>query len=71
MVRDGVDGRVLPRETLSQTLPDALADLANDRVKTAALGASARHRVEEMFSFDAMVGHYEQLIGRPHGDGRA
>jgi glycosyltransferase involved in cell wall biosynthesis len=71
MVRDGVDGRVLPRDTLSQTLPDALANLAKDRVKTAALGASARHRVEEMFSFDAMVDHYEQLIGRPHGDGRA
>jgi glycosyltransferase involved in cell wall biosynthesis len=71
MVRDGIDGRVLAPASLDEELPLLLAKLASERESVLRMGCAARKRVEEKFSFDDMVTQYEQLIGRPNGDGRA
>jgi glycosyltransferase involved in cell wall biosynthesis len=62
MVRDGVDGYVIAPDRINSVLPSLLAQLAADERLRTAIGARARKRVEESFSFQAMVDRYADLI---------
>jgi glycosyltransferase involved in cell wall biosynthesis len=53
-VQDGVTGRLVPARDPS-ALAEATVELLVDRARAEALGAAARRRVRERFTFDAMV----------------
>jgi glycosyltransferase involved in cell wall biosynthesis len=68
MIRDGIDGFVVPRSELESRLPTLLRELASDADRCSRLGEAARRRVESSFSFDRMVDRYVELIERvEHG----
>jgi glycosyltransferase involved in cell wall biosynthesis len=62
MVRNGVDGYVIAPDRIDSALPLLLAQLAADDRLRAVIGVRARKRVEESFSFQAMVDRYADLI---------
>jgi glycosyltransferase involved in cell wall biosynthesis len=62
MVRDGIDGYVVPRALLAERLPALLSGLACDRSLRSRFAAAARRRVETTFSLEAMVMGYERII---------
>jgi glycosyltransferase involved in cell wall biosynthesis len=64
MVRDGIDGYIVAPDRLTEELPQLLSRLAGDRTLRLSAGERARRRVEESFSFDAMVDNYEEFIRR-------
>jgi glycosyltransferase involved in cell wall biosynthesis len=61
MVRDGVEGFVVPLAELDARLPPLLAALCADPGRRARLGYAARERVETRFSLAGMLDHYEAL----------
>jgi glycosyltransferase involved in cell wall biosynthesis len=61
MIRDGVEGFVLPLAELDARLPPLLAALCADPERRARLGAAGRERVETRFSLAGMLDHYEAL----------
>ena len=62
MIRNGVDGYTLCVDALAAALPPLLIALQADERSRALLGRRARERVEQHFSFDAMVNAYQALI---------
>lgn len=62
MIRHGVDGYVVDIELLSETLPTLLRRLHEDATLRDRLGRSARERVEQRFSMDAMIERFAALI---------
>ncbi|HSD74575.1 MAG TPA: glycosyltransferase [Steroidobacteraceae bacterium] len=68
MVRDGVEGFVIPLAELDARLPPLLAALCADPERRARLGAAGRERVETRFSLAGMLDHYEALaVGAARG----
>lgn len=63
VVRDGRDGLVTPREDVA-ALAQAIRRLHADRALTARYAASARQRVAESFTADAMAARCAELYGR-------
>jgi glycosyltransferase involved in cell wall biosynthesis len=70
MVRNGVDGHVVPRAALAERLPALLSGLACDRALRSRFAAAARRRVETMFSLEAMVMGYERIIEEARNGGQ-
>lgn len=62
MIRNGVDGYVVDIASLSDSIPELLARLYEDRPLRERLGRSARERVEQRFSMDAMLERFSDLI---------
>jgi glycosyltransferase involved in cell wall biosynthesis len=69
LVRDGEDG-LLVQEADPAALAAALERLAGDPVLRARMGASARRRVVERYSWDGHCAQLEALMGRLVGGGR-
>ncbi len=68
MVRNGIDGYTVSIDELSSALVPLLISLHQDERLRSLLGRRARERVEQHFSFDAMVNEYVALItGRAGG----
>ena len=60
LVRDGVEGRVVPPGD-ARALADAVAWLAEDPVRRAALGRQAQARIETAFNLDRTIEETRQL----------
>lgn len=68
MLREGIDGYLIDVDALAGSLPPLLAQLQDDPVLRARLGAAARRQVEAVFSMERMVDAYQALIERPAGE---
>jgi glycosyltransferase involved in cell wall biosynthesis len=68
MVRNEVEGYVVPVAHLDARLAPLLAALCADPSRRARLGAAARSCVENRFSLTAMVDRYERLSAARGGD---
>jgi glycosyltransferase involved in cell wall biosynthesis len=62
MIRNGVDGYVVDIGALSEALPPLLHTLHEDRMLRERLARSARERVEQRFSMEAMLERFSELI---------
>ncbi|NUM53100.1 MAG: glycosyltransferase [Candidatus Hydrogenedentes bacterium] len=63
IVRDGIDGYVVPQGTVGP-LADALRKLVADQAVRAAMGASARQRVSDEFTLDLLAQRTLDAYGR-------
>jgi glycosyltransferase involved in cell wall biosynthesis len=63
VVRDGVDGYVVPRGDKAG-LAQALARLADDKQLLKKMGESFQARVRMEYSLDKMMSSYEAIYGR-------
>ena len=63
LIDNGVCGTLVPAADVP-ALAAAIADLADDRERAAAMGQAGRQRVEREFSLTAMVGQYRKVYDR-------
>jgi glycosyltransferase involved in cell wall biosynthesis len=58
---DGKAGVVAPSEDI-EALASAVADILNDPVRRAMIGAAARRRIEQVFPLERMISGYEEMF---------